>query len=291
MEQYIDAFVTYLTDVKHASGNTVQAYRNDLKKLKDFLERQNITTPAKINETSLNSYVLHQENEGLSPATVSRNIASMKAFLLFLLKQGRINGDPSERMKSPKIMKKLPQIIDTGLMDRLLGQPDLNTKKGIRDKAMLELLYATGMKVSELIKLKVSDVSITGKYVTCGEKKERIIPFGRTAGGALNNYLDIRTDAFDKLSLDYLFLNSSGEQLSRQGFWKILKLYAKAVGIDRVSPNIIRNSFAAHLIDNGADIGSVTEFLGHSDVAATQIYLPQTHKNTREVYMNTHPRA
>jgi integrase/recombinase XerD len=162
MEQYIDAFITYLIEVKHASGNTMQAYRNDLKKCMKFLEKQNITSPAKINETSLNSYVLHLENEGLSPATVSRNIASVKAFLLFLLKQGWITGDPSERMKSPKITKKIPQIIDHGLMDKLLDKPDIKTKKGIRDKAMLELLYATGMKVSELVNLKVSDVNIIG---------------------------------------------------------------------------------------------------------------------------------
>lgn len=291
MQQYIDAFISYLLDVKHASDNTVQAYQNDLKKLQSFLEKQNITSPDKINETGLNSYVLHLENEGLSPATVSRNIASMKAFLLFLLKQGMITGDPSERMKPPRVNKRSPQIIDSDKMDKLLSQPDPNTKKGIRDKAMLELLYATGVKVTELIKLKLSDVNLPGRYVVCGEKRERIIPFGRTAREALKKYLDIRKDAFDKLSADYLFLNSSGEQLTRQGFWKILRQYANNAGIERISPNIVRNSFAAHLIDNGADIDSVTEFLGHADIAATQVYLPRSHKNTREVYMNTHPRA
>jgi len=291
MEQYIDAFITYLLEVKHSSKNTIQAYQNDLKKLQNFFEKQNITTVTKISETSLNSYVLFLEKEGLSPASVSRNIASMKSFLLYLLKQGKIVGDPSERLKSPRVPKKSPQIINTSLMEKLLQQPDTKAKKGIRDKAMLELMYATGMKVSELITIKVSHINLTGKYVTCGEKKERNIPFGKPAREALQRYLEIRQEAFNKLAIDTLFLNSSGEQLSRQGFWKILNTYAKAVGIENINPSMIRNSFATHLIDNGADLGSVSEFLGHSDIATTQIYLPSSHKSSREVYMNAHPRA
>jgi len=291
MEQYIDAFITYLLEVKHSSMNTIQAYQNDLKKLQNFFEKQNITTVTKISETSLNSYVLSLEKEGLSPASVSRNIASIKSFLLYLLKQGKIVGDPSERLKSPRVPKKSPQIINTSLMEKLLQQPDTKAKKGIRDKAMLELMYATGMKVSELITIKVTDINLAARYVTCGEKKERNIPFGKPAKEALQGYLDIRQDAFNKLAIDALFLNSSGEQLSRQGFWKILNTYAKDVGIDNINPNMIRHSFAAHLIDNGADLGSVSEFLGHSDITTTQLYFPQSHKSTREIYMNTHPRA
>ena len=291
MEQYIDAFITYLLEVKHSSMNTIQAYQNDLKKLQNFFEKQNITTVTKISETSLNSYVLSLEKEGLSPASVSRNIASIKSFLLYLLKQGKIVGDPSERLKSPRVPKKSPQIINTSLMEKLLQQPDTKAKKGIRDKAMLELMYATGMKVSELITIKVTDINLAARYVTCGEKKERNIPFGKPAKEALQGYLDIRQDAFNKLAIDALFLNSSREQLSRQGFWKILNTYAKDVGIDNINPNMIRHSFAAHLIDNGADLGSVSEFLGHSDITTTQLYFPQSHKSTREIYMNTHPRA
>lgn len=192
MEQYINAFITYLLEVKYASNNTVQAYHNDLRKLQNFLEKQNIKEVTKITETILNSYVLSLEREGLSPASVSRNIASMKAFLLYLLKQGKIVGDPSERMKSPKVMKKSPQIINATLMDKLLKQPDITSIKGIRDKAMLELLYATGMKVSELITIKVSDINLSGRYVTCGEKKERNIPFGKTARDSLQMYLNSR---------------------------------------------------------------------------------------------------
>ncbi len=291
MNQYINDFVTYLQEVKHASLNTVEAYQNDLKKLAAYLNRQGISSVQKISETSLNSYVLSLEKEGLTAASVSRNIASIRAFLLYLLKHGRINGDPSERLKPPKVIKKSPQIIPTELIDRLLKQPNVKTGKGLRDKAMLELMYATGMKVTELITLRLSDINLTGRYLSCGDRKERNIPFGKTAKNALQDYLAVRDTAFNKKNNDILFLNSSGEQLTRQGFWKILKAYAKEVGIQEINPNIIRHSFAAHLIDNGADLVSVQEFLGHSDISTTQLYVARSYKNSREVYMNTHPRA
>jgi integrase/recombinase XerD len=291
MEQYINDFIMYLEEVKHSSKNTLQAYQNDLKKLQLFLEKQNIIQVAKISETSLNSYILTLEKEGLSPASVSRNIAAMKAFLLYLLKHGLLSGDPSERIKPPKVQKKSPMIIDTTLVDKLLQQPDHHTKKGIRDRAMLEILYATGIKVSELISMKETDINLSGRYITCGDKRERNIPFGKSAKAALQEYLTIRSADFNKKNSDILFLNSSGEQLSRQGLWKILKIYAKLVGIEDINPNIIRHSFAAHMIDNGADLGSVQEFLGHADITTTQLYLTHSYKNSREVYMNTHPRA
>lgn len=290
MDQYIDAFITYLQEVKHASSNTVQAYLNDLKRLELYLRKQNITTVTKISETGLNSYVLSMEKDGLSPASVSRNIASMRAFILYLLKHGAISGDPLERMKPPKVIKKFPQIIEASFVDILLQQPNLDTRKGLRDKAMLELLYATGIKVSELITLKLSNINLNGRFITCGER-ERNIPFGRMAKTALEDYLNIRLEAFPDKDNPILFLNSSGGQLTRQGFWKILKAYANTAGIPNMNPNMIRRSFAAHLIDNGADLESVREFLGHTDIATTQLYIPRSYKSSREVYMNTHPRA
>jgi integrase/recombinase XerD len=290
MEQYIHDFITYLQDTKHASKNTLQAYQNDLKKLQYFLEKQSIRSVNKINETNLNSYILTLEKNGMSPASVSRNIAAIKAFLLYLIKHGIMIGDPSERINPPRVQKKSPRVIDTELIEQLLIQPDSNTKKGLRDRAMLELLYATGMKVSELIMLKLGDVNLTGRYITCGERRERSIPFGQTAKKALSEYLEIRKEGFDKKNKDYLFLNSSGEPLTRQGLWKILKTYAKAAGMQEINPNLIRHSFAAHLIENGADLGSVQEFLGHADISTTQLYLSHSYKNSREVYMNTHPR-
>jgi integrase/recombinase XerD len=291
MEQYINDFITYLNEVKHSSHNTLQAYRNDLKKLHLFSDKQGISSVTKISETNLNSYILILEKEGLSPATVSRNIAAMKAFFLYLVRHGIIIGDPSERIKPPKVQKKSPQVIEASLVDKLIEQPDLKTNKGIRDRAILELLYATGLKVTELISMKVSDINLNGRYITCGERRERNIPFGKSAKTALQDYMNARTQHFDKIGNDILFLNLSGDQLSRQGLWKILKAYAKAAGLANMNPNLIRHSFAAHLIENGADLGSVQEFLGHADITTTQMYLQQTYKNSREVYMNTHPRA
>lgn len=291
MEHYINDFITYLREVKHASKNTLQAYQNDLKKLQLFFDKQQISSVTKISETNLNTYILSLEKDGLCPASVSRNIAAMKAFILYLMKKGHIQGDPSERIKPPKVQKKLPTIIEEASVDKLLGLPDLQTGKGLRDRAILELLYATGIKVSELISLKLSDINLTSRYIICKERKERIIPFGKAASRAIEDYLNIRSDRFVKINSEYLFLNSSGEPLSRQGLWKILKTYAKPAGLTNLSPNAIRHSFAAHLIDNGADLVSVKEFLGHADITTTQLYVTQGYKNSREVYMNTHPRA
>jgi integrase/recombinase XerD len=291
MEQYINDFITYLKDIKHASNNTLQAYHNDLKKLYSFFDKQNINSVSKITETSLNSYILTLEKEGLAPATVTRNIAAMKAFILYLIKHQLIQGDPSERIKPPKVQKKSPQVIEISLVDKLINQPDKNTRKGIRDRAILELLYATGVKVSEMIRVKLSDVNLSGRYLTCGDRRERIIPFGKSAKAALQEYINIRSQNFDKYNSEILFLNTNGEPLSRQGLWKILKIYAREAGLDEINPNIIRHSFAAHMIDNGADLSSVQEFLGHSDITTTQLYLTHSYKNSREVYMNTHPRA
>lgn len=291
MEHYMNEFITYLREVKHASKNTLQAYQNDLKKLQLFFEKQHIDSLTKISETNLNSYILSLEKDGLSPASVSRNIAAMKSFILYLIKHGYIQGDPSERIKPPKVQKKVPTVIEEASVDKLLGLPDLSTGKGLRDRAILELLYATGIKVSELISLKLSDINLNTRYIVCKERRERIIPFGKAAKSAVEDYLNIRSIHFDKGSSEYLFLNSSGEQLSRQGLWKILKTYAKPAGLANINPNAIRHSFAAHLIDNGADLGSVQEFLGHADITTTQLYLSQGYKNSREVYMNAHPRA
>jgi integrase/recombinase XerD len=156
---------------------------------------------------------------------------------------------------------------------------------------MLELLYATGIKVSELISLKVGDANLSGRYITCGDRRERNIPFGKSAKNAISAYLAIREESFNKKQNEFFFLNSSGEALTRQGFWKILKAYAKQADIADINPNSIRHSFAAHLLENGADLSSVQEFLGHADITTTQLYLPHSFKNSREVYMNAHPRA
>lgn len=291
MEQYIEEFLAYIRNVRHSSDNTLQAYQNDLKKLLTFYQRQNIPSITKVSETDLNSYILTLEKEGLSASSVSRNIAAVKAFFLYLIKHQIIVQDPSERIKPPRQQKKPPQVIDTTMVDKLLSQPDISTKKGKRDRAILELLYATGIKVSEMTHIKVSDVNLTGRYITCGERRERNIPFGKSAKNALQDYLNVRHEYYDRNNSEFLFLNSQGGAISRQGLWKIIKYYAKKANLANINPNTIRHSFAAHMIENGADLGSVQEFLGHSEITTTQLYLPRSHRNIREVYMDTHPRA
>lgn len=291
MEQLINDFISYMRDAKDASENTLQAYMNDLRKLQSFCIRQDIESVTKISETNLKSYLLALENEGLSPSSISRNIAAVKAFFLYLIKHQIILNDPSERIKPPSVRKKAPQVLDTKMINRLLEQPDIKNYKGIRDRAILELLYATGIKVSELTAIKLSDINMNARYIICRKYRERIIPFGNSAKKALQDYLNIRSKYYDKKRSDILFLNSSGKAISRQGLWKIIKYYADAAGITDVNPNSIRHSFAAHMLDNGADLGSVQEFLGHSDISTTQIYMTSGYKNSREVYMKTHPRA
>ncbi|MDF2868806.1 MAG: integrase family protein [Anaerocolumna sp.] len=294
MKATLQEFITYMTEVKNASVNTCLSYKNDLTKLVNYMYKQNITEEDKISETSLNSYVLTLEKEGLSPATVSRNIASIKAFILYLIKHGKMKHDPTERMKSPKIEKKPHTSLSTEEVNGLLDQPNINTIKGMRDKAMLELLYATGIRVTELISIKMEDLNLKNRFLKCANaKKERLIPFGNMAMHALENYFSLgRPSLVGTINTEFLFTNLSGEPMSRQGFWKILKSYGKNAGITmEITPQILRNSFAAHMIENGADLRSIQEFLGHADISTTQFYLQSGERKLTKVYTDTHPRA
>ncbi|MDF2951266.1 MAG: integrase family protein [Anaerocolumna sp.] len=294
MNSALQDFLIYLKDVKNASGNTIASYQQDLKRLFGYLEKQNVTDTQKINETILNSYILNMEREGRSPATVSRHLASIKAFILYLIKRGILHEDPTERMHNPKVEKKAPVTLTLDEIKRLFEEPDVSGYKGIRDKAMLELLYATGIRVSELVSLQISDVNIKNKYVTIRNiKNERVIPFGSMAKQALETYLLQARDKFvDKAESDMLFTNLNGEKMSRQGFWKIMKSYGKEAGITKeITPQILRHSFAVHMMENGADLQSVGELLGHIDVTSTQVYMQGRQKKLREVYVEAHPRA
>jgi integrase/recombinase XerD len=294
MNSALQDFLIYLKDVKNASGNTIASYQQDLKRLFGYLEKQSVTDTQKINETILNSYILNMEREGRSPATVSRHLASIKAFILYLIKRGILHEDPTERMHNPKVEKKAPVTLTLDEIKRLFEEPDVSGYKGIRDKAMLELLYATGIRVSELVSLQISDVNIKNKYVTIRNiKNERVIPFGSMAKQALETYLLQARDKFvDKAESDMLFTNLNGEKMSRQGFWKIMKSYGKEAGITKeITPQILRHSFAVHMMENGADLQSVGELLGHIDVTSTQVYMQGRQKKLREVYVEAHPRA
>lgn len=294
MLQRINEFVDYLTNVKRASKNTIASYKRDLVKLNNFLTDSGCTEIDKITSTNLNAYVLMIEKQGMSTATVSRNIASIKAFFLYLLKQGFVSEDPSETLKPPKIEKKAPVILTIEEVNLLLEQPNGTAPKDIRDKAMLELLYATGMRVSELINLKAKDVNLSMNYLQCHDgNKERIIPFTNETKEALENYIHNARDVMCKSEQEYLFTNCQGSPMTRQGFWKIIKYYSAKAGIKKdITPHTIRHSFAMHLVSNGADLKSVQEMLGHSDISTTQIYA-KANANTKlkEVYEKAHPRA
>lgn len=294
MLQKIEEFVDYLTNVKRASKNTIASYRRDLVKLNNYLTDLGCDNLSEVTNTNLNSYILMIEKQGMSSATVSRNIASIKAFFLYLLKQGVISEDPSDMLKPPKIEKKAPMVLTIEEINLLLEQPNGNTPKDIRDKAMLELLYATGMRVSELIGLKVKDVNLALDIIQChDDNKERIIPFTNETRAALENYLKNARDVLCKDDQDYLFTNCQGSPMTRQGFWKIIKYYAAKAGIKKdITPHTIRHSFAMHLVNNGADLKAVQEMLGHSDISTTQIYIKaNANVKLKEVYEKAHPRA
>lgn len=294
MVQKIDEFVDYLTNVKRASKNTIASYKRDLVKLNNYLTDSGCGEWGQVTYTNLNSYVLMIEKLGMSSATVSRNIASIKAFFLYMLKQGYISEDPSDTLKPPKIEKKAPVILTVEEINLLLEQPNGISPKEIRDKAMLELLYATGIRVSELIGLKVKDVNLSMNFLQChDENKERVIPFTNETRDALMKYMNTARDAMCREDQDYLFTNCQGAPMTRQGFWKIIKYYSAKAGIKKdITPHTIRHSFAMHLVNNGADLKSVQEMLGHSDISTTQIYV-KANANTKlkEVYEKAHPRA
>lgn len=293
MREEIVQFIQYLNIEKQVSKNTEVSYERDLRKMSQYLQSQGIDSVTAVNAANLNSYIFYLEQDGMKPSTVSRNIASMKAFFSYLQKTRQIVSDPSENLKAPKIEKKLPAILTMDEMERLLEQPSGNTPKELRDKAMLELLYATGIRVSELISLKVSDVNLQMEYLTCIDgHKERIIPFGKKAKEALKKYLkDGRPKLIEKEECEWLFTNCSGQTMSRQGFWKLIKYYGTKAEIEaEITPHMLRHSFAAHMIGNGADLKSVQEMLGYSDISATQVYAQMNQNKIRDVYLKAHPR-
>ncbi len=292
MDGYVDEYIEYLNSVKRASANTIASYRRDLKKLCSYMISIGISDIQDINATDLNTYVIHLREEGMSTATVSRNIASIKSFFMFLFKRGIVKEDCAEQLKPPKIEKKLPEILTVSEVNLLLEQPSRSNPKEIRDKAMLELLYATGMRVSELISLKLEDVNLTMNYILCRDaNKERVIPIENAAKSALEHYIKGARESMCGGS-EYLFTNMKGQPMTRQGFWKLIKSYAKKAGIDKdITPHMIRHSFASHLVSNGADLKAVQEMLGHSDISTTQIYLKSRQSRIKEEYDRAHPRA
>lgn len=287
-------FKDYLTEVKKASSNTLSSYLRDIRQLGDYLFSHTDCSYDTADEESLNGYVVWLRSGGKSVATVSRAIASLKCFYSFLAAEKIVEHNPSCVLVPDKTTQKLPQILTSREVDLLLEQPACVDAKGYRDRAMLELLYATGIRVSELISMNVYDVSLAAGIITChGRDRDRSIPLYSAAIKALTEYIEfVRPQMIASPDEQALFVNVNGERMSRQGFWKLIKSYQVKAGIEKtITPHTLRHSFAAHLLENGADLHSIQEMLGHADISSTQIYSQLVKKQLKDVYNKAHPRA
>ena len=293
MSNIIMRYEDYLIHTKHASDNTVASYMRDLRQYASYLGSEGIDV-LDADQDVVSGYMNIMKANGKSAATISRALASIKSLYIFAVQNREIEENPIHNIKIDKAEKKLPQILTGKEVELLLQQPKVTEMKGCRDKAMLEVLYATGIRVSELIGLNIDDVSLPGSFIRCESgEKTRIIPIYPEALQSLHEYIDsVRPKMIAVPTEHSLFVNVSGERMSRQGFWKIIKVYADKAGIDKdITPHMIRHSFASHLVNNGADLKAVQEMLGHADISTTQIYLNSKQSRLKEEYQKAHPRA
>jgi integrase/recombinase XerD len=293
VEGILQAFLGYLSVEKGLAVNTRRAYSQDLTKL--FLYFQSGKIPWKTaKEDDLIKFIHLQSKSGLSSRSVARLISSVKAFYRYLVLDGMLKKSPADNLSSPKLWFSLPKFLKVQEVEQLLAQPKTREKRGLRDRAMLELLYATGLRVSELIKLRKDDVNLEDGFLLCRGKggKERLVPLGKSAADVVERYLLQSRPKLSKTESEYLFVTARGGPYTRQGFWKMLKKYALQAGLDReLSPHVLRHSFATHMLERGADLRSVQLMLGHSQITTTQIYTHVTRKRLRRVYDKFHPRA
>jgi tyrosine recombinase xerD len=289
MEKIMTEYLNYLKNTKKSSNNTIQAYRRDLNFFFEYLNKNNMDY-LKVSYDDVQKYMEELNGEGRKAASVSRRLATLRSFYGFLLKKKLIKAIPTNKINMPKIEKKAPMVLTSDEVEILLSQPKSNDLKGIRDKAMLEFAYATGMKVSEIINLDLKDVNLVDSYVVCNEGySKRVVPLGRISKEALVEYLDNSRPYLLKTEDEKpLFVNIMGNRLTRQGFWKIIKQYQEQAHIDKeITPHVLRHSFATHLLQNGADMRAVQTMLGHTDIASTQVYM----KLIDDQYKENHPRA
>lgn len=295
MLDLIAAYENYLTKVKQASSNTVSSYMRDIRQFVDWLRRTEDLDVLDAVQSNIADFLSHLQQEGRSAATISRSLASLKNFYSYLVSNGFLEKTPvSAEIHVERGEKKLPQILTGAEVEKLLAQPACVDAKGFRDKAMLEVMYATGIRVSELIELNVEDVNLELKSIKCGgEKKSRAIPLYPAALRALAVYLrDVRETLVMDPAEHALFVNVNGSRMSRQGFWKILKYYQSKAHINKdITPHTLRHSFAVHLLENGADLGSLKELMGHSDISSTQMYTHMINQKLKSVYEKCHPKS
>ena len=290
----IDRYEAYLKNERKMSANTVQAYIRDIRHFAEFVSGRGVADVSDASNAEVVAYLMNLKTAGRSQSTVNRKLASIRTFFEFLQRDGLVNANPADEIKSPKIEKKEIEFLSIEEIERLMSLPD-QTQKGQRDRAILELLYATGIRASELIKMKSGDVNLRMGFIKCdGEhSKARIIPMGRLCRKAMEDYiLDVRDKMLRGKETEALFVNYMGEAMTRQGLWKIMKEYGELAALKiSLTPQIIRNSFAVHMLQNGADVKSLQELMGHEDIAATQAYLAVTKNRIKDVYDKAHPRA
>ena len=294
MLDLIQAYENYLTKVKHASKNTIFSYMRDIRQFYQWLRDVENKELLEATQLNMNAYMTHLEAEGRSGATRSRCLASLKNFYVYLVSSGFLEKTPVSDIRIDRGEKKLPQILTGREIEMLLAQPVCVDAKGYRDKAMLEVMYATGIRVSELIELDIDDVNLDAGVIKCaGSKKSRVIPLYPAALRALNAYVrDIRNSMLAEPDEAALFVNVNGTRMSRQGFWKILKHYQASAHIEKeITPHTLRHSFAVHLLENGADIDSLQELMGHCDISSTQMYTQMVNQKLKSVYEKCHPKA
>ena len=290
---YYKAYETYLAEEKKAASNTMSSYLRDIRQFEHWLETEG-TAVEQVAQEDVESYIRYLTSQGKSAATVTRSLASLKSFYSYLMSQGWVDRNPARGLAPAKVERKLPQILTSKEVELFLEQPDPSDAKGCRDRAMLELLYATGIRVSELIGLNLEHINLSAGFIRCVSRdKERIIPLYPAAIRALSDYLEhVRPQMLEHPDEPALFVNMSGERMSRQGFWKIIKHYQEKAGIQKeITPHTLRHSFAAHLLENGAALRSIQEMLGHADISSTQIYTQIVSQKLKDVYNKAHPRA
>ncbi|MBQ3408687.1 MAG: site-specific tyrosine recombinase XerD [Clostridia bacterium] len=293
MEKQINNFLEFLQKDKKLTDNTLQSYKRDISQYENYIQQNNLDY-ASVDEGTIKGYLEYLQENGKKTSTVSRNLASIRSFYQYSVRVKDLKKDPTENVQSPKIEKRIPNVLSTKEVELLLEQPEDTDLKGIRDKAMLEFAYATGMRVTEIISLDIKDINVKEGYVICKTgTKQRTIPLGEMSVKALKNYVDesrpylIKSD--DEPSL---FVNINGKRLTRQGFWKIVKFYKEQAHIDKeITPGVLRHSFATHLLQNGADLKAIQTMLGHSDISSTQVYMQFQDEGIKNIYKKAHPRA
>ena len=293
MEKQLKLFFEFLENDKKLSNNTLQSYKRDLKQFKRFIEACRVSYN-RVDEQTMQEYIQELEELGKKPSTISRCIASIRSFYQFVIKKGKVKKDPTRNIQAPKIEKRVPCVLSSKEVELLLEQPKDIDLKGIRDKAMLEFAYATGMRVTEIISLDIDDVNFEEGYVNCRKaNKQRIIPLGKLSLKALKEYTDEAREILLKDDNERaLFVNVNGKRLTRQGFWKIIKYYKEQAHITKdITPHVLRHSFATHLLQNGADLKSIQTMLGHSDISSTQVYMQFQNDGLKDIYKKAHPRA